>query len=71
MPGGMQTNIGTAFATGINQERLGTVMKLQESAGAEACDIGQVAATIAFVCSDTAGVLNGAEIVADKGWCSF
>lgn len=67
MPAGMATNIATAFAGGLNVERMGAVQTVMGAAGAEMVDITALSKTAVFLCSDNASVLNGAEIVADHG----
>lgn len=71
MPGGMATNIGSSFVHGINEKGFGVVQKLMGSVDTQICDIGQIGKICAFLCSDGATVLNGAEIIADHGWCSY
>lgn len=71
LPGAMATNIATSIGEKFNAKGMETVQKLMGATGAEVCDIGHIGETCAFLCSDAAEVLNGAEIVADKGWTSF
>jgi NAD(P)-dependent dehydrogenase (short-subunit alcohol dehydrogenase family) len=71
MPAGMATNIGTAFATtGMNMDRFQKVQALMAAGEAQMVDTAQLAKTAVFLCSDNAQALNGAEIVADHGFCS-
>jgi enoyl-[acyl-carrier-protein] reductase (NADH) len=67
----METNIGTSFTGGINQTGIERIQKLMGAVEAEACSLEQMGETCAYLCSDGARVLNGAEIVADNGWSSY
>lgn len=71
MPAAMATNIASAFANGLNVERMGAVQAMMGASGAEMVDIAALSKTAVFLCSDNASVLNGAEIVADHGLCSI
>ena len=67
MPGGMRTNIGEAFANGINVEGQAIVRKTMAN-DVPLCDPKKIAATVLFLCSDAASDLNGACVPVDNGW---
>lgn len=69
MPGGMQTNITDAFATGMNQEGY-QAMTLTMAMKPPVSALSEMAELALFLCSDASVVLNGACIPADKGWAA-
>lgn len=71
MPGGMATNIASAFAAGINQTGYEVVMRQQGATESPTCPLDQVGKVAAFVCSDGAGVINGSQVSADSGWSAY
>ncbi|KAK5018094.1 hypothetical protein BJ546DRAFT_1063778 [Cryomyces antarcticus] len=70
LPGAMKTNIADALATGMNMEGYQT-MQTTAAMGPSNNDIETVAKLCLFLCSDDAGVVNGACVQADGGWLSY
>ncbi|KAK5018126.1 hypothetical protein LTR16_003906 [Cryomyces antarcticus] len=70
LPGAMKTNIADALATGMNMEGYQT---MQTTAAMEPSnnDLETVAKLCFFLCSDDAGVVNGACVQTDGGWLSY
>ncbi|KAK4545510.1 hypothetical protein LTR36_002860 [Oleoguttula mirabilis] len=66
MAGGMETNIGSAMANGLNMEGLG-VMR-QTFPETVLVDVKKVAKLVSYLCSDDAEIVNGACWTADGGW---
>lgn len=71
MPGGMSTNIVSAFAQGINTEGKDLVQNSMAAMQAPLCTTQEVAKLCVFLASDNAASINGATITADKGWSSM
>ncbi|RFU24049.1 hypothetical protein B7463_g12287, partial [Scytalidium lignicola] len=71
MPGSMATNISTAFASGISQVGEALLRKGMAAVEPPIVPLDQVGKTAAFVCSDGAGFLNGAQISVDGGWNAY
>lgn len=67
MPGGMRTNIGDAFAKGINVEGQAIVRRTMANE-TPLCDPKKIATTVLFLCSDAASEWNGACVPVDNGW---
>ncbi|TKA77970.1 hypothetical protein B0A49_02430 [Cryomyces minteri] len=70
LPGAMKTNIADALATGMNMEGYQT---MQTTAAMEPSDndLETIAKLCLFLCSDDAGVVNGACVQTDGGWLSY
>lgn len=71
MPGGMSTNIVSAFAQGINNEGRELVQNTMAAMQVPLCTTQEVAKLCVFLASDDAISLSGATITADKGWSSM
>lgn len=71
MPGGMSTNIVSAFAQGINNEGKELIHNSMVAMQAPLCRTQEVAKLCVFLASDDAASINGATITADKGWSSM
>ena len=70
LPGAMETNIAYVMKDGVNQEGMGLCQKLGEmNPGYVSTE--ELAKLVAFINSDVAGYLNGAEISADRGWTAI
>lgn len=67
LPGGMSTNIGSAFQAGLNQKGYELMMKGMAT-GPEMCDLSQIAKTAVFLSLPESSVVNGAVISTDNGW---
>ncbi|KAK5123428.1 hypothetical protein LTR85_002860 [Meristemomyces frigidus] len=68
MAGGMNTNIGSALATGLNMEGFGVMRQAFPEENMVFVDIEKVARLVSYLCSDDAEIVNGACWTADGGW---
>jgi NAD(P)-dependent dehydrogenase (short-subunit alcohol dehydrogenase family) len=71
MPGGMQTNITTAFAQGINQAGQEAAMACMVAAKASIVPLEEVAKVVVFLASDDSIALSGTCVTVDKGFTSL
>ncbi|KAK5055390.1 hypothetical protein LTR84_013140 [Exophiala bonariae] len=71
MPGGMQTNITTAFAQGINQAGQEAAMACFVAAKASIVPLEEAARLVVFLASDDSMALSGTCVTADKGFTSL
>ncbi|KAG9962566.1 putative short chain dehydrogenase/oxidoreductase, partial [Aureobasidium melanogenum] len=67
LPGGMETNIGTAFATGYSQEGMAVVREKAMASAQGYSPVKNVAAAVVFLCSDAAASINGVCLPVDQG----
>lgn len=70
LPGGMQTDISSAFANGMNQEGYNTV-QLSVAMEPPVCSLDRMAKLVLYICSEEGELLNGACINADHGWTAY
>ncbi|KAF2494934.1 short-chain alcohol dehydrogenase [Lophium mytilinum] len=70
LPGPMQTNVGDAFASGMNKEGFAMMEKTAAFEPA-VCPLPKVAASVLYLCSDVGSVANGACVPIDNGWLAF
>ncbi|KAG9569321.1 putative short chain dehydrogenase/oxidoreductase, partial [Aureobasidium melanogenum] len=71
LPGGMETNIGTAFATGYSQEGMAVVREKAMASAQGYSPVKNVAAAVVFLCSDAAASINGVCLPVDQGWTAL
>lgn len=71
MPGGMHTNIATAFAQGINQEGQVAAMACFQAAKAPIIPLEEAARLAVFLASDDSIALSGSCVTVDKGFTSL
>ncbi|KAH0346095.1 putative short chain dehydrogenase/oxidoreductase, partial [Aureobasidium melanogenum] len=71
LPGGMETNIGTAFAAGYNQEGMAVVKDKAMATAQGPSPLKNVAAAVAFLCSHAAASINGVCLPVDQGWTAL
>lgn len=67
MPGAMNTNITTAFSTGLNKKGY-ELMSKGMAAGAPLCNLEELGKTCVFLSLEGSTAVNGAVISADNGW---
>ena len=67
MPGGMETNVDSAFMSGFSQAGMDLLQKKYTLAKGM-CDLSHVAATVLFLCSEGASAISGACMPVDRGW---
>ncbi|KAF2815817.1 3-oxoacyl-reductase [Mytilinidion resinicola] len=67
LPGPMQTNVGDAWADGMNEEGYETMDKAR-AFDPELCELSKVAETVLHLCSQAGSVCNGACVTVDNAW---
>lgn len=71
MPAGMHTNIGSAFAQGINQAGREAATAFFQVANAGVIPLEEVARLVVFLASDDSIALSGTCVSVDKGFTSL
>nr|POE65722.1 dihydroanticapsin 7-dehydrogenase [Quercus suber] len=70
LAGGMQTNITSAFANGMNMDALSHFQKIYPQDLMQLCELEKMAKLVSYLCSDAAEIVNGSTLTADGGWTS-
>ncbi|KAI6913348.1 hypothetical protein KC334_g1497 [Hortaea werneckii] len=68
MAGGMNTNIASAFMSGLNMEGLKTMRKTFPEEHYRTVSTEKIAKLVSYLCSEDAEIVNGACWTADGGW---